>query len=750
MAYIGTDQPIHDARQKASGRQKYAGDYDFPGMAHLCMIFSPIAHGVIKSIDDSAALAMEGVYGVLHCFNTTDRMYNHYRTMLAQAEAFPGEERVFERHVRFVGDRVAAVAACDLETARKAAALVKIEYEELPAALTFEEALAGKNLPEGENPILDEATFDFGALPQEPYSVVETTSELSRLHHATMETHACVADYDPYGDFLTIYSPNQTVHGIRTVVADFLEMPYSHVRVVKSTMGGSFGGKQEWFVEPVAALAARQLRRPVKLVYRREDSMISTVVRGAFRGTLQGLYSPEGRILGFNVELLADAGAYFGNTGDYVRAFYGKFFRLYKVEYMHYHVRVVGTNTPASGAYRSWSAAEAATMIEHNVNQAAVQLGLDPIDVRLRSVLRPGDSDPKLKLPVEDYRAAEAIERGREKFRWDEKIAADRAFNASNRRYRRGVGIGCGAHGNTYFPRHQDFAAAELRLNEDGSVQAHISLHDHGCGTVQAFRMILAEALEVRPEDILLGEADTANTPFDYGCFASRTTFVVGGAAYGCAQKLREVMVANAAEITGIPAEDFYIENAVIRCKSDPNVCFTYGQIALQSTLKLRREVFAQYQHHNTTNPGVMGVGLAHVEVDTFTGMTKVLDYLAVHDIGQAINPALCVAQIQGGVQMGCGAALHEKMTVDKEGHTTASLSKYHLCLCPDMPNIEVELIQDGRSKEGPYGAKSIGEVAYVPPAAAVCAAVNNALGSNIGMLPMDPPVILKALEGGK
>ena len=130
--------------------------------------------------------------------------------------------------------------------------------------------------------------------------------------------------------------------------------------------------------------------------------------------------------------------------------------------------------------------------------------------------------------------------------------------------------------------------------------------------------------------------------------------------------------------------------------------------------------------------------------------MTKVLDYLAVHDIGQAINPALCVGQIQGGVQMGCGAALHEKMTVDKKGHTTSSLSKYHLCLCPDMPNIEVELIQDGRSKEGPYGAKSIGEVAYVPPAAAVCAAVNNALGSNIGMVPMDPPVILKSLEGGK
>ena len=750
MKYVGTHQPIHDARQKASGRQLYAADYNLPGMAHLCVIFSPIAHGLVKSVDDSAAMALEGVYGVLHCFNTPETKYNHYRTMLSQADSCPGEERVFQQEVRYVGDRVAAVAAKDLETARRAAALVKIEYEELPAALTYEEALAGKNLPEGANPILDEAEMTFGQLPEEPYTVVESHSELARLHHATMETHACVVDYDHYADRMTIYSPNQTVHGIRTVVADLLGMPYSRLRVVKTTMGGSFGGKQEWFLEPLAALCARQLRRPMKLVYRREDSMVSTVVRGAYRGTLKGMYSPDGRLLGFDVDLLADAGGCFGNSGDYVRSLYGKFFRLYKVQYVHYHVRSVGTNTPPSGAYRSWSAAEAATMIEHNINQAAAQLGFDPVQLRLSSVLRPGDMDPKMNLPVEDYRAAEAIELGREKFRWDEKMAEDAAFNAANRRYRRGVGIGCGAHGNTYFPRHKDFAAADLRLNEDGSIQAHISLHDHGCGTVQAFRMILAEELDVRPEVILLDEADTAHTPFDYGCFASRTTFVVGGAAQGCAKALKSAMCAAAAEMTGRAAEDFRVEEGQVRCVSDPADSFTYGKLALQATLKLRREIFVHHQHHNTTNPGVMGVGMAHVEVDTFTGMTRILDYLAVHDIGQAINPASCIAQIQGGVQMGCGAALHKKMTVAGNGKTTSSLSKYHLCLAPDMPDIQVELIQEGRSKEGPFGAKSVGEVCYVPPAAAVCAAVNQALGSDIGVIPMDPPVILKALEGGK
>lgn len=750
MTLIGTNQPIHDAREKASGYAKYAADYDFPGMAHVCVIFSPIAHGMVKSVDDSAALAMDGVYGVFHCFNTPENMFNHYRTMLAQAATLQEEERAFERHVRFVGDRVAAVAARDLETARKAAALVKIEYEELPAAVTYEEALAGKNLTEGESAIRDEGEMVFGTPPEEPCTVVETHSELARLHHATMETHACIVNYEPFSDLLTIYSPNQAVHGIRTVVADYLKMPYSHVRVVKATMGGSFGGKQEWFLEPVAALIARRIRRPVKLVYRREDSMVSTVVRGAMRSTFRGMYAADGRMLGLEVDLLADCGAYFGNTGDYVRALYGKFFRLYQIPYIRYHLRVVSTNSPSSGAYRSWSAAEAATMLEHNVNQAASRLGLDPIAVRLKNVKHPGDMDPKLNLPMEEFRAEESILRGCEKFQWYRKMEEDRAFNQTSRRYRRGVGIGCGAHGNTYFPRHQDFAAADLRLNEDGTIQAHVSLHDHGCGTVQAFRMILAEALEVRQEDILIGEADTAHTPFDYGCFASRTTFVVGGAAYGCAQKLRQVMIANAAELNQLPEEDLYIQQAMIRSRSNPELSYTYREIAMASTLKLRREVFAEYQHHNNSNPGVMGAHFAHVEVDTYTGMTKVLDYLAVHDIGQAINPALCVAQIQGGAQMGCGAALHEKMTVDAKGKTTGSLSKYHVCLAPDMPNIQVELIQDGLSKEGPYGAKSIGEVCYAPAAAAVCAAVNQALGSDIGAVPMDPPVILKYLAGDK
>lgn len=747
MEFVGKGRPIHDAREKAGGYAKYAADYDFPEMAHVAMIFSPVAHGTVKSVDDSAALAVEGVYGVFHCFNTTKKMFSHYRMQAALAGVLPDEELAFKRHVKYAGDRVAAVAARDLETARKAAALVKVEYEELPAALSIREALAGKHLPEGVSPLEEDFYKEYGEAPAPDPSAVEvvTHSGIARLHHAAMENHACLVNYDPYSDQMTIYSPNQAVHGLRSVIADYLEMPYSKVRVVKTTMGGSFGCKQEWFLEPVAALIARKLRRPVKLVYRREDSMLSTLVRAAMECTVRGLYSAEGKILSLDVDLCTDAGAYLGNTKDYIKALYGKFFRLYDVPCMRYHSRVVCANTPISGAFRSWSAAEAAIFFEQNLNKAAARLGIDPVELRLRNVLHPGDVDRNTKVPLEDYRAEESILLGRDRFEWEKKMAGDRAFNRENRRFRRGVGIGCSGHGNTYYPKHDDFACAELRVNEDGSVQAHISLHDHGCGTVQAFRMILAEALEMEEDKILVGEADTAHTPFDYGCFASRSTFVVGKAAQDCAQALRRAMIANAAEIEGLPEEDFCFDHAVLRSRSHPEISYTYGRIALDTTLKLRRELTVHWDHRNTSNPGVMGAHFAHVEVDTYTGMTRVLDYLAVHDIGQAINPDICVAQIQGAAQMGCGAALHEKL--EANGRIVSSLSKYHLCLAPDLPEIQVELVQGGLSREGPYGAKSIGEVSYAPAAAAVCSAVNQALGSDIGTVPLDPPVILKHLS---
>ena len=480
--------------------------------------------------------------------------------------------------------------------------------------------------------------------------------------------------------------------------------------------------------------------------------MTGAVIRGAVRAHVQGKFTPEGEIASLSLDVILDAGAYVGNSADYIRTLFGKLFRCYKVPHAHYHGQVISSNTPVSGAFRGWSAPEEALIVERHMDAAAQALGIDRVELRRRNALLPGSSDLKTGVPLEDIRIREALDRGQELFHWNELCREDAAFNASNGRYRRGVGVGCGGHGSTYFPRHDDFGEGWIFMNEDGTVQLKITTHDHGCGTVTMLKMVVAEVLDISDEDIYLTEGDTANTPIDFGCFASRTTFVLGRTAVETARALKQTLLERAALLFDQPLEQLYVENGAVRCQGSPDLSWTYAEIAGQSMLKLKRNVSAQAQFNNVTNPGVTGAHFAHVEVDTWTGFTKILDYLAVQDIGQPINPTMCIAQIQGAAQMGCGAALREELVVQKDGRCTSSLSKYHLFLAPDLPNIRVELLTDGRSSEGPFGAKSIGEVCYVPTAPAVCGAVNDALGSQLGTLPFTPDRILKHLakEGTK
>lgn len=746
MKTVGVSRPTQDAKEKAAGYVKYAGDIMLPNMAYISIVRSTIPHGTVLEVDAQKALEIPGVIGVFDCFNTTKKKYNCYKSNSAQT--LPNEERVFNNYVRYIGDRVAAVVACDQKTADRAAKLVRVEYQEYPFTVGFDDTLRGENCLEGEKPIKDEFLASIGCVETACSNAVEVESfcEIPRLHHATMETHACVADYNPFDETLCIYSPNQSSHGIRVVIADLLEMPYHKVRVIKSVMGGSFGAKQEWFTEPVAALIAKEIGRPVKLVYSRAESMTDAVVRGAMRAHLHGSYRPSGELISLDVDVLLDAGAYIGNASDYIRALYGKLFRCYRIPCVTYRARVISSNTPVSGAYRGWSAPEEAIFMEHQIDEAAKKLGIDRVELRRINAHRPGDLDEKMNVPMEDIQVVAALEEGKKKFGWERYKKEDAAFNAGNQRYRRGIGVGCGGHGNTYYPRYLDYGEGKLSMNEDGTVQAVFSIHDHGCGTATMIRMIIAEALDAPYESVSACEADTNYTPVDYGCFSSRTTYVLGRTAYDAAGQMRKNLIENASEMYKQNVKDMYTECGTLRSRVDGTFCKTYAEIARDSIKRLGRNVTSEVQYRSETNPGVAGVHFAHVEVDTWTGFTTVLDYLAVQDIGRAINPAMCIAQIQGAVQMGCGAALREKLVVDKHGRCTDSLSKYHLFLAPDLPDIRVWLLEDGKSENGPYGAKSIGEVCYVPVAPAVCSAVSDALNISIDVLPYDPDCILLKL----
>lgn len=746
MRYVGKSCPIHDARQKAAGRAVYAGDMELKGMLYAAVLFSAVPHGIVKKLDCAKALAFPGVVDVAHCFNTTQKEYNRYQSQFNQ-KIIP-TERVFNSHVRFVGDRIGAVIAESEEAAREAVKLIEVEYEELPYSLDAFETLKGTidNVhPAGA--VFECTDMTTGQMPKEEGLVtVQAVTELSRINHVCMETHACVADYDKYSGELTIYSPNQTVYGIRTLIGDIFEMDYSRVRVVKTTMGGSFGAKQEWVLEPVAAAAAIRVGRPVKLVYNRTETMVSTYGRSPMHFDSAFTFGPDGSLKGVDCDLLLDAGGYLGNSINYARTVGHKLFRGYKYPYCHFHARAAITNTIVSGAFRGWTSPEATIMFEHGMNMGAKALGMDPVELRLKNVMHPGDADPLGNIPIGNFRAAEALIQGREHFDWEKRKEENLRFNRESRRYKRGLGVALGAHVNGFYPSKTDYARVDMRLTETGSVQMNITLHDHGCGTVTAFQMIAAEALGIPMEQVSLGEGDTRYTPLDVGCFSSRTTYVQGQAVCRCAKRFKERLKEHVSILSGAPKEELVVENQLVYSKKDPRISYTWSRIADESQQVYMHEVFVSEEYVPDTNPGVAGAHFAYVEVDTYTGMTKILDYLAVHDIGQAINREMCIAQTQGAVIMGAGAALLEHVVTKPNGQPMGSLKDYHLINCFEAPQVRVELIEDGGT-EGPYGAKSIGEVCHTPVTAAVVGAVNDALGSDMNQIPLTPDVICKYLE---
>ncbi len=709
-------------------------------------LFSTIPHGIVKNLDCSKALAYPGVVDIAHCFNTTQTEYNRYQSQYGQK--LYHTERVFNSHVRFVGDRIGVVIAKTEEAAREAVKLIEVEYEELPYSLSPAETLKGTidNIhPSGA--VFECSDRETGVMPDEDDLVkVKAVSDLSRINHICMETHACVADFDHHSGQLTIYSPNQTVYGIRTLIGDIFDMDYSKVRVVKTTMGGSFGGKQEWVLEPVAAAAAIRVRRPVKLVYNRSETMISTYGRSPMHYESEFSFTKDGLLKGVDCDLTLDAGAYLGNSINYANTVAFKLFRAYKYPYCHFHAKAVLTNTIVSGAFRGWTSPEATIMFEHNMNMGAKALGMDPVELRLKNAMRPGDLDLIEQLPIGNFRAAEALVQGRDHFNWESRKEEIKTFNRENKRYKRGLGVALGAHVNSFYPAKPDYARVDMRLTETGSVQMNITLHDHGCGTVTAFQMIAAEALGIELEKVSLQEGDTQFTPLDVGCFSSRTTYVQGKAVCLCADKFKARLKDHVSRLAHVDAEDLVVENNLVYAKHEPEICYTWSQIADDSQQILKQEVFVSEEYIPDTNPGVAGAHFAMVEVDTYTGMTKILDYLAVHDIGQAINREMCIAQTQGAVLMGAGAALLEHVVTKPNGTPMGSLKDYHVINCFEAPAVRVELIEDG-GNEGPYGAKSIGEVCHTPVAAAVVGAVNDALDSDMNHIPLTPDVITAYLN---
>ena len=744
--YVGKSYPVHDAIGKVTGGLVYAGDMKLPRMLHAKLLLSPIAHGIIKEIDTKRAEELPGVVKVFSYKNSPCTSYSRYRLLPGQ-ENCPADQKLFSDKVRYFGDWVAVVVAQDAGIAHDAVKLIDVKYEELPVVTDLSDALKNEAKIHESGNLIREYGYTIGAgesgvAGEEDAVTVETTVRTPRAHHATMETHVCIARYDVSGK-ITIWSSCQGAYAVRTIVADFLGLSYNMVRVIKTPVGGSFGGKQEAILEPLTAFLAKETRSTVMLKLNRRECILSTMTRPEVETRLKTTCSKDGKLLRCDINAVLDAGAYATNAMDYIAGTMGKITKLYRIPNIKYQAKSVYTNCPVSGAMRGWGSPEFFTAVEIQMDQIAKKLSMDPVTFRLKNLVHPYDIDQATKISLGNAGIIDCLEKGAAEFNWYERYNAPKTEG----RYQIGVGFACGAHKNSMYGGGPEFSTMTMKMNEDGTFLLNTAVQDLGCGSVQTIRIIAGEALSVDPEQILVLEADTDYSPYDFGSYGTRVTYVCGACALKVAGKIKEQILDVASLALQQPKQHLKIENAQVYNIKDKNQRISFKEIGIISKNKYHLDIIATETYYGVSNPGGYGAHFAEVKVDRLTGLVLVTDYLAVHDVGQVINRRMCEGQVQGAVQMGIGYALSEEVSVNAKGQVlNDSFKNYHMINAPDMPNVRVILLERG-GDDGPFGAKGIGELAVVPVAGAVVNAVNNALGTNLSHLPLTPKKIITALR---
>ncbi|MBQ6622512.1 MAG: molybdopterin-dependent oxidoreductase [Mogibacterium sp.] len=745
QTYIGKNTGCDNALDKVTGKLQFCADLAVAGTLHMRFRGSEIAHGRLLSVDTSRAERMPGVRAVYTCFNTPNRSFDRGRVVRYESVTY--QEKLFDPHIRFYGERIAAVVAETAEQAEAACRAITAEYEVLPAAVTPEAAMAedAPQIHKGGN------CYISGGIHRGDYEhcsadrTFRSRAHLGRMTHLSMETQTAKASYDRGRDQLTVWTGCQTAFGVRATVADLLGIPYARVRVIKTQMGGSFGCKQETVVEPLAAYAAYDLCAEVLVSYSREEQINNCILKHNVDFDVESKVDEDGTIRGVRIRAVLDAGAYTTVSHWYIDEIGSKSGKVYRIPDLTFEGVAVNTNTAVNGSFRSWGSGEIAAAYETHWDLVCRELGLDPVEFRLKNVRKPYEEDIVERMTVGRTHFEECLIRGRERFGWEERRARCRERNASQDRYRYGVGMAVASHTSSCYPHHIDLGAATARLEEDGSVTIHLAVHDHGCGAVTALRKIAAEALGIDLRRIVLEEADTMRDRYDYGCFASRTVYVLGQGIRAVCGELIDVCRWIAADRFGCDPSAVRYEDGLLLHGGEQ---MDLGETACYSLKTLEMDVFARSAIRSQQNPGVPCAHFCEVRVDTYSGLVEILHCLSVHDIGRAINPDMVRGQIGSGIQQGMGIALCEEVKIDpKTGRTlTTDLRHYDAANSVDLPEYDVLLIEDG-DDFGPFGAKSIGEACVAPVAPAIAAAVNDALGTRLSDLPLTPAKILEALE---
>jgi len=741
---IGSKMPIMDAVPKAKGEAVYVGDIELPHMLVGKLLLSPVAHARIKSIDTSEAEKLPGVKAIVHHFNTPQVPYNSYLTFAGQD--ILKNEYIFSDTVRFVGDRVAAVAAVDEETANKALKLIKVEYEELPAVFTAEDALK-EGAPEiwpGGNKIAD-MRAEGGDVDEEMKKAARVFTHkvhTQKVHHAAIELHGCVADYK--NGRLTVWTPTQNNFPFRAILAEIFSMPMNKIKIIRPTIGGAFGGKLEVILEPVAAALAMQAGRPVKIEMSRREVIYASRCRHAMDFTITSAVDQNGKVTAQDVKALVDTGAYCSSAFDVTGAMMDKVTRLYDIPNFRIHGIPTYTNTQICGAMRGYGTPEIMAAREIHFNSICRALGYDPVEFRLKNLVEPYGLNYRYGETLGGAYAKECLIKGAEKFGWFEKVKRPKDTG----RYRRGIGVASGVHGAGFIHAQFDYTTISIKLNEDGSCSLITGVHELGQGVSSTLTLMVSEILGIPVDRITLVDSDTDAIYWDNGAHASRTTFVAGNATIKAAKKLHEKIRKVASQIMNISPEGLILKDGYVMQATKPSNRITLEDVVLKAQAGPDSHcLYATESYQSFFDPGSYIANFAEVEVDTETGEVRVLHIVAAHDVGKVINRLTTEGQIHGGIQMGLGYATSEEILLDQ---TTGkplnnSFKKYKIYKAADMPKIDIVFIENGE-EHGPFGAKSIGEAATDAVAPAVINAITDAIDCEFYDMPVTPEKIKAAL----
>ena len=737
------------------GKPVYTADIAPEGALVVKLLRSPHANAIVNSIDVSKAKKVAGVVDVYTWENVPQSRFSNAGQ--SYPETSPYDRLIIDRHVRFVGDVVAIVAAETERAANLALSRIKVDYDVLDPVLDFRTAKDNPTLvhPEDDWKMLcdlggdnarnlvgttSDAGGDIEAVLADCDVVLERTYHTKAFNQAMMETFRTFTELDAYGR-LHVVSSTQIVFHVRRILSHALGIPKSRIRVEKPRIGGGFGAKQTAVCEVYPAFVTMKTGRPALCVFSRKEAQTCGSPRHEMQVTVRLGANKDGRIRALGVTTLSNSGAY-GEHGWATVGLTGhKSIPLYtgSLEAFKFDADVVYTNMQPSGAYRGFGATQGQFAVETTVNELAEQLGRDPVELREQNMVREGMAMPAYFGEVANACALDrCLAHCRDMFDWEAKYPVRDMGDGKVR----AAGVGMSMQGSGI--SGIDVGSVTVRLNDDGTYMLVIGAADMGTGCDTILAQMVAEHMDCSVDDVSVFGADTDASPYDSGSYASSTTYVTGMAVEKACGLLKERLVALAAEVLGCPEAELAFEDGhVVRESTGEEVSLVDIATRSQSNNCLLAEATAT--HSSPVSPPPFMVGMAEIELDRETGEVRVLDYASVVDCGIAINPALARIQAEGGIVQGIGHTLMEDVTRTPAGAIReSSLFTYRLPTRLDTGRIRAEF-EDSYEPTGPFGAKSIGEIVINTPAPAITHAIYRATGVWHRELPILPEDILLA-----